>query len=82
MTKWELIQAHEDGKMPDWIFYQQIDKYGIEMPYQMRIDNQVNKFIQEIERRKHEQEQIELDKQLSEKIEDAVVKMIEKKLFS
>ena len=75
MTKWELIQAHEDGKMPDWIFYQQIDKYNIEMPYQMRIDNQVNKFIKEIESRKYEQEQ-------QEKIEDAIVEMIEKKLFA
>ena len=75
MTKWELIQAHEDGKMPDWIFYQLIDKYGIEMPYQMRIDNQVKKFSEEIESRKYEQEQQEM-------IEDSIVKMIEKKLFS
>ena len=82
MDKWELIQLHDSGKMPDWAFYQQIDKYGLDIPFEMRIEQQKNIFLDEIDRRRKEEEQITMNEELQDRIEKAVADAIEKKLFS
>lgn len=82
MDKWQLIQLHDSGKMPDWAFYQQIDKYGIEMPLEMRLEQQKKKMFDELNRRKQEQAQIEFDRDFEAAVEEAVIKTLEKNLFS
>lgn len=77
MTQWQLDYLHDQGKVPDWWYYQQSDK-----PVWMKWQEQTDKFYKEIEERqkkqKQEQEAREQEKELERQIEEQAEEAVEK----
>ena len=46
MEQWEIERLHEQGKMPDWIYYQQIDK-----PLWLKVEEQKQNFLEQVQER-------------------------------
>lgn len=66
MEQWQIEYLHQQGKMPDQIYYQQIDK-----PVWLKIEEQKQKLIDEIQQKKQEEElQLSIEKQISEIIDN------------
>ena len=62
MEQYEIERLYKQGKMPDWFYYQQIDK-----PVWIKVEEQKQKFNERIQKR---QQQQELNEFLEEQISD------------
>ena len=68
MEQWQIEKLHQEGKMPDWFYYQQVKK-----PIMVSLFEQKQDFIDELNQKKEqEQFQIDLEKQVSEIIESLI----------
>lgn len=72
MTEQELDFWHDQGKVPDWWYYQKSTK-----PLWMKWQEQEEKFLDEIQERKNNQEQEkQLESQIAEVVEDKLLDML------
>ncbi len=68
MEQWKIEQLHQQGKMPDWIYYQQIDK-----PVWLKIEEQKQKMIDQIQKKKQQEElQESIEKQVSDVLDNLI----------
>ena len=71
MEQWQIEKLHQQEKMPEWIYYQQIDK-----PVWLKIEEQRNKLLEQVQEREQEKElQKSLEKQVSEILESLIDKL-------
>lgn len=72
MTQQQLDYLHDQGKVPDWWYYQQSDK-----PVWMKWQEQTDKFNRELEERQKKQEQERQEKALEAQVEQEVEEQLE-----
>lgn len=71
-TREQIEQLHNSGKMPDWVYYQSVDK-----PAWQAIQEQRDKFISQLEdRKRQEAEEKELEQIVSQKLQEALKKAL------
>ena len=73
MDKFEIERLHDEGLMPDWAYYQQVNK-----PWYVAMREQETKFQEEIKFRQEKKEQAVIDQKQQEQIEKQVEDIIEK----
>ena len=77
MTDEEFEYLHDQGKVPDWWYYQKSKK-----PVWMKWQEQTDKFNQELEERQNQKQQdkdmqAQLEKEVEKQLENAVEKALE-----
>lgn len=68
MEQWEIERRHDEGVLPDWMYYQLSDK-----PAWMKLEEQKKKFLDYLERRQREQQD---EKQMEKSLEAALEKVV------
>ena len=69
MEQWQIEQLHKQGKMPDWIYYQQIDK-----PVWLKIEEQKQKMLDQIKKKKQQEE---LQESIESQVRDILDNLID-----
>ena len=65
MTQQEIERLHAAGKMPDWAYYQQIDK-----PIWLKLEEQTNAFLTAL------REDDKVEQEITKTAEDAILKIL------
>jgi hypothetical protein len=68
MEQWEIERRHDEGALPDWMYYQLSDK-----PAWMKLEEQKKKFLDYLESRQREQQDA---KQMEKSLEAALEKVV------
>ena len=72
MEQWEIERRHDQGLIPDWMYYQLSDK-----PAWMKLEEQKQKFLDYLESRQREQED---KKQMEKSLEEALGAAVNREL--
>ena len=72
MEQWEIERRHDQGLIPDWMYYQLSDK-----PAWMKLEEQKKKFLDYLESRQREQED---KKQMEKSLEEALGAAVNREL--
>lgn len=72
MEQWEIERRHDEGLLPDWMYYQLSDK-----PAWMKLEEQKKKFLDYLESRQREQED---KKQMEKSLEEALGAAVNREL--
>lgn len=72
MEQWEIEHRHDQGLIPDWMYYQLSDK-----PAWMKLEEQKKKFLDYLESRQREQED---KKQMEKSLEEALGAAVNREL--
>ena len=68
MEQWTIERRHDQGLIPDWMYYQLSDK-----PAWVKLEEQKQKFLDYLEHRQREQQD---EKQMEKNLEAALEKVV------
>lgn len=72
MEQWEIERRHDQGLIPDWMYYQLSDK-----PAWVKLEEQKQKFLDYLEHREREQQD---KKQMEKSLEEALGAAVNREL--